>query len=432
MVVSQASETVMLFVDRLFLSRVGAVPLAAAMSGGLTSFMLSSFFTGVVGYSNAIVAQYYGAGRRPMCARTTSQAVYLALACYPVLFAMTPVARLIFVAAGQGAEQIELATEYLRILISGSILLVGQFALVSFFVGIGRTRIVMAANLLAMIVNVPCNYLLIFGKAGFPALGISGAALGTLCGRFASLVLLVVAYIRTCSQAGFSHSGQWQFRPHIMRRLLKFGIPAGSEIFLSVSAFNIFVQLMHSYGPNVAAAVTIAFNWDIVAFIPVLGIGTATTALVGQYIGGKDYESAVASTYLALKMAYIYAGSMMVLFLAGAERLAHVFSSGFDTTGVVLQLSSTLLRLAALYTLADATQLVFTGALRGAGDTQWVMRVSIGLHWLLAVSALVLIRVVHAAPVLVWCVFIGLIVSLGITMYVRFRRGAWKEIKLIE
>jgi MATE family multidrug resistance protein len=92
----------------------------------------------------------------------------------------------------------------------------------------------------------------------------------------------------------------------------------------------------------------------------------------------------------------------------------------------------TLLRLASLYTLADAMQLVYAGSLRGAGDTAWVMRFSIMVHWTLAALSLLLVKVVVADPVLVWCVFIGMIITLGCAMYLRFRGGAWRKIRLIE
>jgi len=112
MVASQASDTIMLFVDRLFLSRLGEAYLAASMSGGLTQFMLSSFFIGTVGYVTAIVAQYYGAGRYDMCGKATVQAVFLALLSYPVLLGLSPLIRYFFAVAGHSPEQVKLGYTY--------------------------------------------------------------------------------------------------------------------------------------------------------------------------------------------------------------------------------------------------------------------------------------------------------------------------------
>ncbi len=433
MIVSQASETVMLFADRLFLSRVGKLELAAAMTGGLTSFMVSSFFTGVVGYVNALVAQYHGAKRGPMCARSTTQALYIAVASYPFLLMVIPLGGPFFAAVGQTPRQVALADAYLSVLLSGSIMLVARFAFASFFIGIGRTRIVMIASLVGMAVNIPANYVFIFGKLGFRAMGIRGAAVGTLFGSFAALAIVLVSYVRTIREPAFRAPGVWRFDRALFRRLLRFGVPVGAEMFLNIFAFNLFVQLMHSYGPDVAAAVTITFNYDLLAFIPMLGLGVATTAVVGNHIGAGDPDGAVATTKLSFRLACIYAAAMMALFIGAAPSLVALFSSGFgETAGPAARLAVILLRLASLYTLADATQIVFAGALRGAGDTKWVMRFSIAVHWTMAAAAVVLIRVVAADPVAVWIMFIGMILILGIAMYLRFRAGVWRTIRLIE
>ncbi|MFW6290872.1 MAG: MATE family efflux transporter [Spirochaetota bacterium] len=431
MIVSQASETVMQFVDRLFLSRVGKLHLSAAMAGGLVTFTVASIFVGIAGYVNAIVAQYYGADRRENCAKAAAQSVYFSLMAVPVLLVIALVVPRFFAWIGHDPGQVPLESAYAQWLIAGAVVLLVRHALTGFFLGIGRTRIVMLSNIAAMLVNVPLNYVLIFGRLGFPELGIVGAAIGTLGGGFTGTAILLAAYLSKRIDREYGTRSSWAFDPELFARLLRFGSPAGVEIFLNVLAFNLFVQLMHGYGADVAAATTITFNWDIVAFIPMLGLGVATTAVVGQYIGADDTEGARKSALLALRIGWIYSGSMMVLFLVAAPSLVGLFSAGFADTGAVSSLARTMVRLAGLYTMADSTQLVFAGALRGAGDTKWVMRASVILHWIFAVVAVVLIRVVRADPVLVWVFFIAFVISMGVTMYLRFRSGKWQEFRLI-
>ena len=432
MVVSQASDTIMMFVDRIFLSRVGELHLAASMAGGLTMFMLSSFFVGTVGYVTAIVAQYYGAKRYRHCGQSTFQAILVALACYPLLLGLSPLVRYFFHLAGHQPRQIELGYTYFQTLIFGSVFLILRYALAGFFLGIGRTTVVMLANLAGMIINIPANYVLIFGRLGFPELGMQGAALGTIAGNAMIFAILLLFYLRGANRNQFETNKSFKFRPQIMGKLLRYGIPAGFEMFLSVTAFNLFVQFMHSYGTVVAAAVTITFNWDIVAFIPMLGMSYATTALVGQNIGAGDREEAKRSTYVALRVAWVYSGTMVALFVFGTRFLVGAFASGFEANAAqITSLAVAMLRLAALYTLADSAQLVFTGALRGAGDTRWVMKMSIGLHWIFSATAIFLIRYIQADPVTVWIVFIAFVVGLGLVMFLRFRRGKWRQIELI-
>lgn len=432
MVVSQASDSIMMFVDRVFLSRVGELHLAASMAGGLTMFMLSSFFVGTVGYVTAIVAQYFGANRYKLCGEATFQSILIALACYPVLLGLSPLVRYFFVLAGHRPQQIELGYLYFQTLIFGSVFLILRYALAGFFLGVGRTTVVMLANIVGMLVNIPANYALIFGKLGFPEMGLQGAAIGTIAGNATIFAILLLFYLRGANREQFNTNKSLKFRPQIMGQLLRFGIPSGFEMFLSVTAFNLFVQFMHSYGTAVAAAVTITFNWDIVAFIPMLGMSHATTALVGQNIGAGDREEARRSTYVALRVAWVYSGFMVLLFVFGTRYLVGAFASGIGGNAAqIASLAVVMLRLAALYTLADSAQLVFTGALRGAGDTRWVMRMSIGLHWVFSGVAIFLIRFIQADPVTVWMVFIAFVMGLGLVMFLRFRGGKWRQIELI-
>jgi MATE family multidrug resistance protein len=432
MVVSQASDTIMMFADRMFLSRVGELHLAASMAGGLTMFMLSSFFVGTVGYVTAIVAQYYGAKHYRLCGQSTFQAIMVALACYPLLLGLSPLVRYFFSVAGHRPQQIELGYVYFQTLVFGSVFLILRYALAGFFLGIGRTTVVMLANMAGMVINIPANYVLIFGRLGFPQLGMRGAAIGTIAGNATIFAILLLFYLRGANRSQFKTNESLKLKPRIMAKLLRFGIPAGFEMFLSVTAFNLFVQFMHSYGTVVAAAVTITFNWDIVAFIPMLGMSHATTALVGQNIGAGDHEEARRSTYVALRVTWIYSGTMVVLFVFATRFLVGAFASSFEANATqITSLAVVMLRLAAVYTLADSAQLVFTGALRGAGDTRWVMRTSIGLHWIFSTIAIFLIRYLQADPVTVWIVFIAFVVGLGLVMFLRFRRGKWRQIQLI-
>ena len=121
----------------------------------------------------------------------------------------------------------------------------------------------------------------------------------------------------------------------------------------------------------------------------------------------------------------------MVLFIAGAGPLVRVFSSGFSASADVVKMARIFLRLVSLYTVADATNIIFAGSLRGAGDTKWVMRISVIVHWTLALTALLFVRVAHIQPIAVWSLFIGMILILGFSMLFRFRSGKWKSIKLI-
>jgi MATE family multidrug resistance protein len=433
MIVSQGSETIMLFFNRYFVSFLGSDHIPASMSGGLTQFVFTSFFSATVGYVSAMAAQYHGAGRSDRCVHSVSQGLWLSLAFTPVLLALVPLVHRGFAWAGHTPAQVALEFRYFRLLMFGSLLYLVQAVLTGFFVGIGRTRVVMAANVAGIFVNVPLNWVLVLGRLGVPSLGIEGAAIGTLTGTLCIVSILFAVYLRSPEWRAHGGSDAWRPQRDLAGRLLRFGVPAGAESLVTVFAFNVFVQLMHGYGPAVAAAVTITFNYDLVSFIPLLGIGSAVTALTGQRIGAGDPQGARRTAFLGLRMAWSYAGLMMVAFVAGAPALVRVFAHGFTSAdAAILPLAETLLRLAAVYTLADATQVVFAGALRGAGDTTWVMVISGVLHWLMAAATFVFIRVLVLPPVVVWLFYIGFIVSLGVSMWLRHRFGGWERIRLVE
>ncbi len=372
--------------------------------------------------------------RRPdRCIETTTQGIYLSILFTPVLFLLIPLVYRFFVVVGHSPEQVELEYTYFRILMFGGIFMLLRQTLVGFFLGIGKTRMVMIANLTGMFVNIPFNYVLIFGKLGFPALGIKGAALGTVLGSATIFLILLWFYLRHEYFRSYGRENRWKLRPDILKRLLRFGTPAGSELFLNVFAFNLFIQLMHSMGPEVAAAVTITFNYDMVAFIPMVGLGFAVTSLVGRQMGGGNPEGAKRATYLALRVGYSYAAVMMVLFIFGAGSLVSVFTGGLGAEDrSLILLAKTMLRLAAIYTLADITQLVFSGALRGAGDTKVTMYISVSMHWVLAVASVVMIRYLQVPPLKMWIFFISFVVVLGVMIFLRFKSGKWQHIKLIE
>ncbi|MDA3901403.1 MAG: MATE family efflux transporter [Spirochaetes bacterium] len=432
MIISQASETIMMFADRLFLAQLGKNYISAAMSGGLTAFTFSSLFIGVISYVNALVGQFYGANKKTQCLQSTTQSIYLAIMVFPIILLLIPVVKYIFILAGHTQNQINLEYTYFAFLMIGALPLLIRNALAGFFLGIGETKMVMIANGIGMCINIPLNYLLIYGYGPVPAMGLRGAAIGTIGGSFAIAIILFFAYIRHKLYRTNHELKIWKLNSVLMKRLLRYGLPSGGEMFFNTFAFNIFLQLMHSMSEDVAAAVTITFNYDMLAFIPMIGLGVAVTAVTAQQKGANNIAGVKRATYLALQTGFCYAFIMMILFIFGAGHLVQLFTGGLGSQDDYLTtLAIWMLRLASIYTLADATQLVFAGALRGTGDTKWAMYISTALHWVMASGTFILIKILKVSPLIVWIYFIGFLVILGISMMVRFFSGKWQYINLI-
>ncbi len=433
MVVSHACDTVMTFTDRAFLSRLGPEQMNAAMSGGLTSFMLATFFIGLVGYTTALVAQYLGAGQKDRCALATTQALLVCLAAYPLILLSRPLVLHAFELSGISAEQLVYQKEYFGILIYAAILGLLRTCLSSFFSGIGRTRMVMVSSLAAMVTNVFLNYVLIFGKLGLPALGIRGAAYGTILGGLVGLAVLAAAYVWPSNRGEYRLAQSLRFDREVMGRLLRFGYPAGLEMFLNLLAFTGMIFAFHAHGPVTATAATIMFNWDMVSFVPLIGIEIGVMSLVGRYMGAGDPDTAHRAAMSGLKSGWLYSAVILVLFVFFPRTLISVFApstpdSVFEQT---VPLAVFMIRVASIYVLTEAVVVVFSGALRGAGDTFWAMCISVGLHWSLLPILIVMLHVLGMSAEATWVVLVLAFVVFSYLFFLRYRSGRWRHIHIV-
>ena len=436
LIVSYACDTIMLFTDRLFLSRLSSAHMSAAMTGGLSSFMFSTFFVGLIGYTTAMVAQRLGAEKKSLCATIATQGGLVALGAYPVLLLLIPVGRKLFEMSGIAAEELRLQTEYFTILMLGAALPLLRSSFANFFSGIGRTRLVMLAAVVSMAVNVGLNYILIFGKLGMPALGIRGAAFGTITAGGVGVLVLVLAYFRKANQLEFNVFGGLRFDKSLMQELWRLGAPSGVELFLNLLAFTLLITIFHSQGLVVAAAVTITFNWDMVAFIPLLGINVGVTTLVGRYVGKKNLMIAHKSMKSGLLLAIGYMAALMVLFATLPEPLVVLFkpSEVGEHWGTVEALAVQMVQLISIYLLADAITIVFSGALRGAGDTFWTMILSVTIHWSLVAVTFASFHIAALGPLHTWVAVIAIFCLLSVVYVLRYFKGGWrsKAMKLVD
>lgn len=434
MVVSHACDTVMTFTDRLFLSRLGPDEMNASMSGGLTSFMMMTFFMGLIGYTTALVAQYLGAGRKDRCAVATTQALILCLAAYPVILLARPLVFYAFDVSGISAGQLAHQKVYFGILIYATIIGLLRTTLSSFFSGIGQTRMVMVASCAAMVANVGLNYVLIYGKLGVPAFGVRGAAYGTVLGGLLGLFVLLGAYFRPSIRRQYRVLQSLRLDREAMGKLLWFGYPAGVEMFLNVLAFTGMIVAFHAHGPVTATATTIMFNWDMVSFVPLIGVQIGVMSLVGRYMGAGDPDTAHRAAMSGIKIGWVYSSVILVLFSCFPETLVSVFRP-LDPDPVFEQAAPTavfMIRLASLYVMIEAVTTVFSGTLRGAGDTFFAMCISVTLHWLLLPILIVMLHVLGMSPELGWTAIVLTFLCFSYVFYLRFRSGRWREIRVVQ
>jgi len=434
MIISTACDGVMTFTDRLFLSRIGPEQMNAAMGGGIAMQLMIFFFIGLTGYTTALVAQYYGAGQKHMAGVAAFQAFIISVVAYPIILLCRPLANVYFDFVNLPAGQLKFQTEYFNILIFGTLASILRNSLSCYFSGIGRTRIVMTANVIAMIINVGLDYIMIFGKLGLPAMGIKGAAYATICGSCGGLIILIYAYLAKKNRDEFHITRTFSFNSKVMRKLLYFGYPAGVEFFLNFLAFSALIFLFHSQGNVVATASTIMFNWDLVSFIPLIGIEIGVTSLVGRYMGAGDPQSAHHAAMSGIKSGLYYSVVILILFLAIPGNLVMIFRPEVpvDIFDDAVPIAKTMIRLASLYVLLEAVMVAIVGALRGAGDTHFTMIISVTAHWTMLPVVYLIMNVFNMSAVAGW---LGLIIFFMLfcgVLILRYRSGKWQSIRVID
>jgi len=436
LIISMSSHTVMLFTDRLFLGRYALDTLAASVPAGSLAFMFMCFFMGVVEFTNTFVAQYVGAHLSRRVGSALWQGIYLALAAGILLAGLAFVGESLFRLAGHAPRIQELETVYFRILMLGAVFGLLQNALSCFYSGRGLTMPIMVVNVIGVALNVPLNYLLINGYWGFPELGMSGSALATVASSAVMLLLYIVVVFREQNDRVYGVRRMWAFDRVLFGRLLKFGTPAGIQFFVDFFGFTIFLLMVGRLGRDALAATNIACSINLLAFMPMIGFSIAVSTLVGQAIGRGCPEDGVAATRSALHLTCAYMWVLAALFVLAPEWLINIFQSPGDDPGDftgVRRLTVGVLRFVAFYSIIDAINVIYSGALRGAGDTKfigWTIAcLSFGLIVLPVTAGVIYF---HAGLYTVRGFLSAYVCVLALVFRWRYRQGRWKRMRVIE
>jgi MATE family multidrug resistance protein len=251
------------------------------------------------------------------------------------------------------------------------------------------------------------------------------------------MLCLVVAFFSPKNRAAYNVMAGLRFNWSIMKPLLRFGYPAGIEFFLNLTAFTAAIFIFHSRGAETAAAVTILFNWDMLTFIPLIGIQIGVMSLVGRYMGASDPETASRAAISGLKCGWMYSAVMMIMFIGFSGHLVEMFRPSDPEKLITFQqqvvpMALFLVKTIAFYTMMEAVVIVFSGALRGAGDTIWAMCISVSMHWIIVPVLYIMLKVFDASAEAGWVAFISIFMCCAFVFYLRFKTGKWKTIKVID
>ncbi len=421
------------FVDKYFVASLdrgldAPVHLAAIGSAGIWTYVLGIFFVGVAGCVSTFVSQSLGRGERENCSRYAWQGMYISLLTSLAIVACLPLARPFFERMGHGPEVTELELTYFRIRIFGFVLVATEVALASFFQAIGRAVLPMTSTIAANIVNVVLAYALVLGHFGAPRLGIAGAAVATLLALLFQTLMLLAFFLSDRVNRDFGSRAGWRFDSRKAAELFRIGWPSGLSSFMDVAAWGVFTSfIIGGFGAVQLAAHTGAINFMHVCFLPAMGLGMAATPIVGQWLGRGNYEMARKRALTAVKIGIAIMTSVGIVLAVYGPTLMTAFSDDPE----VIRLGGYLLILAAIFAGFDAINIVLMGALRGAGDTRWVMVTLFIGAWLVNLPlALLFSRVLHLGALGAWYGTTIYVILLSGAFAWRFHRGEWRHINI--
>jgi len=430
-VLGMLSYTVMGFMDRVMIGWLRSEDaLAAVGSADIAAYTLSTLAMGFTSITTTFVAQRYGQGNRPDCARYTWQGIHLSLISVVLALLLYPLSSPLFDSMGHAPSVAALEKDYFRIRLCGYYFVSLVAALSGFFQGIGRPSVTMYAAVLGNAINLILNYLLIFGRLGFPAMGIRGAATATVIAMAFQALFLMAVFLSSPNRRQYGTHREWRVRLPMCREIIRVGAPAALAMFLDVANWWIWISyIIGRFGPVQMAANTIALSFNSITFMPVIGIHQGISAIVGQWIGRGDRDRARARAWTAVRLSVTYMVIMGILIAAGGGFLTRILFRPDNPE--VVSLARRLLILAAFFQAFDAINITLSGALRGAGDTRWIMWATallaygFGLPLSAGLSIGLGLETFGA-----WIGATIFITTLSAAIILRFQGGSWEQISL--
>lgn len=382
-------HTLVAFADNIMVGQMGPAELAAVSLGN--SFVFIAMSLGI-GFSTAItplVAEADGAGNAKGAKSALKHGLLLCTVLGVALFFFILLLKPLMYHMDQPVEVVQLARPYLDIVAFSLIPLIVFQAFKQFSDGLSQTKYPMYATLVANVVNITLNYVLIFGKWGFPALGVVGAAIGTLVSRIIMVFFLWLLLKRKSKfQPYVTHFNFKTIHSKVLKKIMGLGFPSALQMLFEVAVFTAAIWLSGVLGKNAQAANQIALNLSSMTYMVGMGLSVAAMIRVGNQKGlGAFYELrriALSVFLLALILDVIFAA----LFFLGRFWFPTIYLDMNDMANQtdnleVLAIGAQLLLISAFFQISDGLQIVILGALRGMQDVKIPTVMTFVSYWLI-------------------------------------------------
>jgi len=420
-------HTFVSFVDNIMVGQIGTAELAAVSLGN--SFMFIAMSLGI-GFSTAVtplIAEADSANNFKQAKSTFKHGLFLCTVLGIVLFLGVYFAKPLLYLMQQPQEVVALAIPYLDLVAFSLIPLIVFQALKQFSDGMSMTRYPMYATLIANIVNIVLNYLLIFGKFGFPTLGIVGAAYGTVISRF-----IMLAYLwwllakKERTKALVTNIKLFVLEKLMLQKLINLGAPSAMQMLFEVAIFTAAIWLSGLLGKNAQAANQIALNLSSMTFMVAMGLSVASMIRVGNQKGLQNYKELrriAFSIFLLGILLAIFFGSVFFLFHKSLPKIYVDFTdiTNYADNLEVVSIASQLLFAAAIFQISDTIQVVVLGALRGLQDVKIPTIITFVSYWVIGFpTSYFLGKATRYGSFGIWLGLLAGLSTAAILLYLRF------------
>ncbi|WP_282168071.1 MATE family efflux transporter [Shewanella japonica] len=381
--IAQVTQTMMGFIDTVMAGRVSAVDMAAVAIG--TSLWLPAllFVQGLILAFTPVFAHHHGANNPKAIQPLMSQAFYIAIIGSLGVLLFLSFAQTIFDMMELEPELAELSAGYLHGFMWGVPAFILYQILRGCSEGISYTLPTMIIGFVGLAVNIPANYIFIYGHFGVPAMGGAGCGIATALVFWAMMIAMMI-YMQFHQKFAEIEPFKRLNKPNwkTIWEMLKHGMPIAMALFFEVSLFAVIALLLAPLGATVVAGHQIALNFSSIVFMLPLSIGIAVSIRVGYYLGQDKLDISNLVTKIGLFIAFSLAVITAVITVLFKTQIALLYNNNPE----VVALAGSLMFLAALYQLSDSIQVVAAGALRGYKDTQSAFYITLVSYWAIGMT----------------------------------------------
>jgi len=382
-VVTQLAHISLGFVDTVMVGRLGPESLAGVALGNTIFFNALIFCMGMLMAVGPLVSQAFGAEDDDAIGRSVRQGLWLSGILGLVAFLVVYNGETILRWLGQSEANVQRAGAYLRAIAWGIFPFLGMVALRSFAEAVSRPRAVTAIVLSGVLVNIALNWVLMFGKLGFPELGLVGTGWAST-GVYTFNFLLLAGWVLKQPDFARYHIFSRLSRPdpQMFKELFRIGYPIGASMGIEMSLFMLTVVMMGWIGTTELAAHQVAIQCAAFTFMVPLGIGMASSVRVGQAVGKREAEGAWRAGLTGIGLSASFMAITALLFLTFPRQIVGLYLDLSEPANLeVITMAVQLLFFAAVFQVVDGVQVAVMGALRGMKDTYQPMILSVLSYW---------------------------------------------------